>query len=155
MKYKVEVEKKTFTERYSKILLGNILTVVFIVLCALVKENFQFDISDDIIYMCMFALGLWLIYNSRNWNKIYIYEINCDEDILSINYFYFNELKKYSFNKGDIKIVKERVPVRSFTPKFKLVLMQGGFSVTQYSNAEWDNNKIDDVYNNLIKWQNG
>ncbi len=139
-------------KRFSATLFSNILLLIFICIYVGINHNEINSLLDGLPYVPVFAMYLFIFYISIKWNKIYIYELICDDNTISIKYLSFNEEKNLIFNKSNVSIVLERVQVTSLFPKFKLILKQDNLSITQYSTG-WDNIKIKEIYSNLIDWQ--
>ncbi len=156
MNYEIITDKISFTKRFYRVLLMTFVCIVFSSILIMARGNKIWNVLPVSFIFCFI---IFMIFGSRY--RRYIFKINCEEDILRVTYLDFNKEKETTFDRNSLKITREIVPSRSFTKSHFIKLYQSDRSTLKiypFSSWDipfWDENKINEVYGELLKWQNG
>jgi hypothetical protein len=141
----IRLNGKNYLERIKPTLVGPVIFASFVIAIGYLGTNSLWTILAGI------ALFTFYLTERLRWGRIYITEISeLPGDKLKITYLDKNETKEYIGDKKSFRLQRNSVWYKLKADKEEYLIFKDeekGFTLKQYALGDWENEKIDKLFN--------
>ena len=141
----IHLNGKNYLERIKPTLVGPVIFASFVIAIGYLGTNSPWTVLAGL------ALFAFYLTERLRWGRIYITEI-CElpGDKLKITYLDKNEIKEYIGDKKSFRLKRNSVWYKLKADKEEYLIFKDeekGFTLKQYALGDWENEKIDKLFN--------